>query len=106
MCLYLQTQSFQQRTAALVQDMHLSSVAANSSLNSIAVQLGQQQQSLQQGIATLGKVQQLQQQVQLTVQQGLTEVQKVGEVSLGLQEGMQQSLEISVSQCLVCLKNF
>lgn len=86
--------------------MHLSSVAANSSLNSIAVQLGQQQQSLQQGIATLGKVQQLQQQVQHTVQQGLKEVQKVGEVSLGLQQGMQQSLEISVSRCLVCLKHF
>jgi hypothetical protein len=96
MCLFLQTQNFQQVTAALVTDMHASSAAANASLGHIRSDLAQQSQALAQSLSALGKLQAVQVEVHSAVQAGLVEVKAVGEVSQGLQRSMQDSLNMTV----------
>ncbi|KAF6263843.1 hypothetical protein COO60DRAFT_1457854 [Scenedesmus sp. NREL 46B-D3] len=63
MCLFLQTQNFQEWTTALVQDMHAQTVAANTSLSTIKGQLHSQQQVLQQSLQSLADLQTVQLQV-------------------------------------------
>lgn len=96
MCLFLQTQNFQQVTAALVTDMHASSAAANASLGHIRSDLAQQSMALAQSVSALSKLQTVQVEVQSAVQAGLVEVKAVVEVSQGLQRSMQDSLNMTV----------
>jgi hypothetical protein len=97
MCLFLQTQNFQQVTAALVTDMHASSAAANASLGHIRSDLAQQSKALAQSLSALSQLQAVQVEVQSAVLAGLVEVKAVGEVSQGLQRSMQDSLNMTVS---------
>lgn len=98
MCLFLQTQNFQQVTAALVTDMHASSAAANASLNHIRSDLQSQSQALLQSLTALSKLQAVQSQVEAAVQAGLVEVQAVGRASQGLQQSMDKSLNMTVRE--------
>lgn len=97
MCLFLQTQNFQQVTAALVTDMHASSAAANASLSHIRSDLLAQAQSLAQSLTALGKLQAMQSEVQTAVQTGLSEVKGLAVMSQGLQQSMDRSLNMTVS---------
>lgn len=97
MCLFLQTQNFQQVTAALVTDMHASSAAANASLSAIRTDLHSQAQSLAQSLTALAQLQAVQSEVQAGVQAGLQEVQAVGRAAQGLQHSMDKSLNMTVS---------
>jgi len=96
MCLFLQTQNFQQVTAALVTDMHASSTAANASLSFIRRDLQAQSQSLAQSLSALSKLQAVQYEVEAAVQAGLLEVKAVGVISTGLQQSMDKSLNMTV----------
>lgn len=96
MCLFLQTQNFQQVTAALVTDMHASSTAANASLGFIRRDLQAQSQSLAQSLTALSKLQAMQYEVEAAVQAGLLEVKSVGVISTGLQQSMDKSLNMTV----------
>lgn len=96
MCLFLQTQNFQEWTSALVQDMHLQTASANASLGSIKAQLTSQLQSLQQSLQALASLQIMQQQTAEAAQAGLEEVKAVGQLSLGLQGSMNTSLAMTV----------
>lgn len=53
MCLFLQTQNFQEFTTALVQDMHLSTVSANTTLGAIKTDLADQRQAVMQSLQAL-----------------------------------------------------
>lgn len=97
MCLFLQTQNFQQVTAALVTDMHASSAAANASLSAIRTDLHSQAQALSQSLSSLARLRAAQSEVQAAVQAGLVEVQAVGRMSQGLQHSMDKSLNTTVS---------
>jgi hypothetical protein len=96
MCLFLQTQNFQEWTTALVQDMHAQTAAANSSLAAIKGQLHSQQQVLQQSLQSLADLQTVQLQVADAAQAGLAEVKAVGALSIGIQQSMNDSLTMTV----------
>lgn len=96
MCLFLQTQNFQQVTAALVTDMHSSSAAANASLASIRSDLHSQSQALAASLTALSRLQAVQSEVEAAVQQGLQEVKAVGAISQGLVHSMDRSLNMTV----------
>jgi hypothetical protein len=96
MCLFLQTQNFQQVTAALVTDMHASSSAANASLSAIRSDLQSQSKALTQSLSALTKLQAVQSEVEAAVQAGLQEVKAVGVMSQGLQQSMDKSLNMTV----------
>lgn len=97
MCLFLQTQNFQQVTAALVTDMHASSAAANASLAHIKSDLQAQAHNLAQSLSALSKLQAAQYEVEVAVQAGLVEVKGLAVASKGLQHSMDQSLNMTVS---------
>ena len=97
MCLFLQTQNFQQVTAALVTDMHASSTAANASLSAIRSDLQSQSKALTKSLSALTKLQAVQSEVEAAVQAGLQEVKAVGVMSQGLQQSMDKSLNMTVS---------
>lgn len=97
MCLFLQTQNFQQVTAALVQDMHESSAAANASLAAITSDLQHQSKVLSSSMTALSRLQDVQSRVHAAVEEGLREVKAVGKLSAGLTQSMNQSLELTVS---------
>lgn len=99
MCLFLQTQQFQQITAALVTDMHASSTAANASLAHIRSDLLAQAQSLAQSLSALNRLQAVQSEVESAVQAGLVEVRGLSQMSQGLQQSMDQSINMTVSKC-------
>jgi hypothetical protein len=96
MCLFLQTQNFQEWTTALVQDMHAQTAAANSSLAAIKGQLHSQQQVLQQSLQSLADLQTVQLQVADAAQAGLAEVKAVGALSVGIQQSVNDSLTMTV----------
>jgi hypothetical protein len=96
MCLFLQTQNFQEWTTALVQDMHAQTAAANSSLATIKGQLHSQQQVLQQSLQSLADLQTVQLQVADAAQAGLAEVKAVGVLSIGIQQSVNDSLTMTV----------
>jgi hypothetical protein len=100
MCLFLQTQNFQQVTAALVQDMHISSAAANASLAAIRSDLGQQSKAVAQSLAALTRVQAVQADVAAAVQDGLSEIKALGVTSVQLTGSMNHSLELTVRCCV------
>uniref|UniRef100_A0A383V7S8 Folate receptor-like domain-containing protein n=1 Tax=Tetradesmus obliquus TaxID=3088 RepID=A0A383V7S8_TETOB len=95
MCLFLQTQNFQEWTTALVQDMHSQTAAANASLSAIKGQLTSQQQLLQQSLQSLADLQTVQLQVADAAQAGLAEVQAVGALSVGIQQSVNESLAMT-----------
>jgi hypothetical protein len=108
MCLFLQTQNFQEWTTALVQDMHSQTAAANASLSAIKGQLHSQQQVLQQSLQSLVDLQTVQLQVAHAAQAGLAEVKAVGTLSVGIQQAVNESLTMTVRmQCWeACVKRF
>ncbi|WIA22003.1 hypothetical protein OEZ85_004357 [Tetradesmus obliquus] len=95
MCLFLQTQNFQEWTTALVQDMYSQTAAANASLSAIKGQLTSQQQLLQQSLQSLADLQTVQLQVADAAQAGLAEVQAVGALSVGIQQSVNESLAMT-----------
>jgi hypothetical protein len=99
MCLFLQTQQFQQITAALVTDMHASSTAANASLAHIRTDLLAQAQSLSQSLSALNRLQAVQSEVESAVQAGLLEVRGLSQMSQGLQQSMDKSINMTVRTC-------
>lgn len=104
MCLFLQTQNFQQITSALVTDMHASSSAANASLVRIRSDLKTQAQAVAQSLTALAQLQQVQVEVRTAVHAGLREVEAIGEMSRGLQHSMHRSLNMTVSNTIGVLR--